>query len=88
MGLRGKHRFRRAVPLPQWRSPRQRGGRKSSCHILPNGGDHGTRDIAFSLDNTKMFISVGSASNDVYELTFNAASPRQWIAFLRQQVNK
>jgi glucose/arabinose dehydrogenase len=53
--------------------------------ILPNRGDHWTRDIAFSHDNTKMFISVGSASNDSTS-TFNAASPRQWIAFLRQQV--
>ena len=31
---------------------------------LPQGGNHWTRDIAFSLDNTKMFVSVGSASND------------------------
>ena len=53
---------------------------------LPEGG-HWTRDIAFSLDDTEMFISVGSLSNDA-ELTstFNAASPRQWIAFLRQQI--
>jgi glucose/arabinose dehydrogenase len=53
--------------------------------ILPNGGDHWTRDIAFSSDNSKMFISVGSASNDSTG-TFNAASPHQWIAFLRQQI--
>jgi len=32
--------------------------------MLPHGGAHWTRDIAFSLDGTKMFISVGSASND------------------------
>ena len=32
--------------------------------VLPHGGNHWTRDIAFSLDDTKMFISVGSASND------------------------
>ena len=32
---------------------------------LPHSvGGHWTRDIAFSLDDTKMFISVGSASND------------------------
>ena len=55
--------------------------------MLPNGGDHWTRDIAFSHDNTKMFISVGSASNDSTS-TFNAASPRQWIAFLRQVKNR
>ena len=32
--------------------------------VLPHGGNHSTRDIAFSLDDKKMFISVGSASND------------------------
>jgi glucose/arabinose dehydrogenase len=53
--------------------------------ILPSGGDHLTRDIAFSLDDTKMFISVGSASNDSTS-TFDAASLRQWIALLRQHV--
>ena len=32
---------------------------------LPHGvGAHWTRDNAFSLDDTKMFISVGSVSND------------------------
>jgi glucose/arabinose dehydrogenase len=30
---------------------------------LPQGG-HESRDVAFSLDNTKMFVSVGSESND------------------------
>ena len=30
---------------------------------LPEGGGHVTRDIAFSLDGTKLYISVGSASN-------------------------
>ena len=30
---------------------------------LPRGG-HATRDIAFSVDETKMFVSVGSLSND------------------------
>ena len=54
--------------------------------LLPHGG-HWTRDIAFSLDDTKMFISVGSASNDAESAsTFNAASPRQWIVFLHQQI--
>ena len=54
--------------------------------LLPHGG-HWTRDIAFSLDDTKMFISVGSASNDA-ELasTFNITSPRQWIVFLHQRI--
>ncbi len=30
---------------------------------LPGGGGHWTRDLAFSLDGTKLFVSVGSASN-------------------------
>jgi glucose/arabinose dehydrogenase len=30
---------------------------------LPAGGSHWTRDIAFSQDGTKMFVSVGSATN-------------------------
>ena len=30
---------------------------------LPSGGGHVTRDIAFSSDGTKLFISVGSSSN-------------------------
>ena len=54
---------------------------------LPHGGNHWTRDIAFSLDDMKMFVSVGSASNDAEAIaTFDAASPRQWIAFLRQRI--
>jgi glucose/arabinose dehydrogenase len=31
---------------------------------LPHGGGHWTRDIAFTRDNRRMLISVGSASND------------------------
>jgi glucose/arabinose dehydrogenase len=31
---------------------------------LPHNGAHVTRDIAFSADGTKLFISVGSATND------------------------
>jgi glucose/arabinose dehydrogenase len=30
---------------------------------LPAGGGHWTRDLAFSKDGTKLFVSVGSASN-------------------------
>jgi glucose/arabinose dehydrogenase len=53
---------------------------------LPHGG-HWTRDIAFSLDDTKMFVAVGSASNDAESTsTFNAASPRQWFVFLGQRI--
>ena len=55
--------------------------------VLPHGGNHWTRDIAFSLDDTKMFISVGSASNDAELMArFDVASPRQWIAFLRRRI--
>jgi glucose/arabinose dehydrogenase len=54
---------------------------------LPRGG-HWTRDIAFSLDDTKMFVSVGSASNDAESIiAFNLASPRQLFAFLRQKIS-
>jgi glucose/arabinose dehydrogenase len=53
---------------------------------LPQGG-HWTRDIAFSLDGTKMFISVGSASNAAESASaFDVGSPRQWIVFLRQRI--
>jgi hypothetical protein len=31
---------------------------------LPSGRGHSTRDVVFSKDGTKMFVSVGSASND------------------------
>jgi glucose/arabinose dehydrogenase len=56
---------------------------------LPAGSGHWTRDIAFSQDNTKMFISVGSASN-ASETTghFDIASPRQWVPLLRGWVKK
>ena len=37
---------------------------KSSCaELSPVGGGHFTRDIAFSLDGKRMFVSVGSQSN-------------------------
>ena len=54
---------------------------------LPQGG-HSTRDIAFSPDDTKMFVSVGSASNDAESIiAFNLSSPRQLLAFLRQKIS-
>ena len=54
---------------------------------LPQGG-HWTRDIAFSPDDTKMFVSVGSASNDAESIiAFNLSSPRQLLAFLRQKIS-
>lgn len=65
-------------PNPQWiyvgntdsvvRFPYKSGDLKASApaeHIadLPAGAGHWTRDIHFSLDGKKMFVSVGSASN-------------------------
>jgi len=65
-------------PSPQWiyvgntdsvvRFPYQNGdllARGPAQHIadLPSGGGHTTRDIQFSLDGKRMFVSVGSASN-------------------------
>ncbi len=39
-------------------------GRAQTIARLPGGGGHQTRDVAFSSDGRKMFVSVGSASND------------------------
>jgi glucose/arabinose dehydrogenase len=39
-------------------------GRAETVARLPDGGEHQTRDVAFSRDGRKMFVSVGSASND------------------------
>ena len=51
---------------------------------LPTGG-HWTRDIAFSLDDTRMFISIGSASNAAEAIgAYNSVSPRRWAAALYQ----
>jgi glucose/arabinose dehydrogenase len=44
---------------------------------LPKGGGHTTRDLAFSPDGTKLFVSVGSASNvddpDTHKAEFHRA---------------
>jgi len=51
------------------RFPYRRGDLKASAPpqtivaSLPHGGNHSTRDIAFSNDGKRMFVSVGSASN-------------------------
>ncbi len=65
-------------PDPQWvyvgnmdsvvRFPYQNGdlqARGPAQHLadLPSGGSHTTRNVRFSLDGKKMFVSVGSASN-------------------------
>jgi glucose/arabinose dehydrogenase len=50
---------------------------------LPAGGNHWTRDIAFSRDGTQMFISVGSATNAAETIdAFKFASPRRWLSAL------
>lgn len=41
-----------------------RGAPETIIPSLPDGGGHVTRDIAFSPDGRRMFISVGSRSND------------------------
>jgi glucose/arabinose dehydrogenase len=52
---------------------------------LPQFG-HWTRDIAFSLDNAAMFVSVGSLSNDAQSMAELLTSPREWIHFLRHRI--
>ena len=49
---------------------------------LPAGGGHWTRDLAFSPDGTKLFVSVGSASNvddpDTHPKEFHRANILQY----------
>ena len=46
---------------------------------LPAGGGHSTRDIAFSPDGKRMFISVGSATNYAEEMPKKtAAQVKEW----------
>lgn len=40
-----------------------RGAPESVIPMLPNGGGHSSRDLAFSPDGAELFVSVGSASN-------------------------
>lgn len=45
---------------------------------LPTGG-HSTRGVAFSKDSTRMFVSVGSGSNDAEDISpLNPERLRQW----------
>ncbi|HEU0216621.1 MAG TPA: PQQ-dependent sugar dehydrogenase, partial [Stellaceae bacterium] len=46
--------------------------------LTGSGAGHWTRDIAFSLDGTRMFVSVGSGSNDGEGIV--KAAPDDWIA--------
>jgi glucose/arabinose dehydrogenase len=55
-----------------------RGGAEVIVPRLPTGG-HTTRDIAFSKDGLRMFVSVGSQSNVAEGLgALDAAALRQW----------
>jgi glucose/arabinose dehydrogenase/cytochrome c2 len=48
---------------------------------LPNGGGHTTRDLVFSQDGRRMFISVGSATNYAEEMTKKTPEEaREWQA--------
>jgi glucose/arabinose dehydrogenase len=40
-----------------------RGASETVVRELPTGGNHTTRDVAFSLDGKRMYVSVGSLSN-------------------------
>jgi glucose/arabinose dehydrogenase len=47
---------------------------------LPSGGGHWTRDVLFSKDGSKMFVSVGSASNVADGLPkLDAAALQKWV---------
>jgi glucose/arabinose dehydrogenase len=48
---------------------------------LPSGSNHWTRDVVFSNDGTKMFVSVGSATNVAEGLRkFDASELAKWNA--------
>jgi glucose/arabinose dehydrogenase len=56
-----------------------RGGPETIVAELPTGGSHSTRDVAFSKDGSKMFVSVGSASNDAEGMgRLDPAGVRKW----------
>jgi hypothetical protein len=55
-----------------------RGAPETIVPELPVGG-HSTRDVAFSQDGSKMFVSVGSASNDAEGMDrLEPAALRKW----------
>ena len=45
-----------------------RGQAETVVNNIPGGGEHWTRDVVFSRDGAKMFVSVGSTSNDAENL--------------------
>jgi glucose/arabinose dehydrogenase len=55
-----------------------RGAPETIVAQLPTGG-HSTRDVVFSKDGSKMFVSVGSASNDAEGMgRLDPAGMRKW----------
>jgi glucose/arabinose dehydrogenase len=55
-----------------------RGAPETIVAQLPSGG-HSTRDVVFSKDGSKMFVSVGSASNDAENLVkLDPVALRKW----------
>jgi len=50
-------------------------------HLTDSGGGHSTRDVAFSLDGKRMFISVGSGSNVAEQMSKKSSDDiRLWEA--------
>jgi glucose/arabinose dehydrogenase len=45
-----------------------RGQAETVVNNIPAGGEHWRRDVVFSRDGAKMFVSVGSTSNDAENL--------------------
>jgi glucose/arabinose dehydrogenase len=55
-----------------------RGAPETIVAQLPSGG-HSTRDVVFSKDGSKMFVSVGSASNDAENMVkLDPVALRKW----------
>jgi glucose/arabinose dehydrogenase len=48
------------------------------ANLVASGGGHWTRDLVFSPDGKRMFVSVGSGSNDAEGMS--AAAPADWEA--------
>jgi glucose/arabinose dehydrogenase len=58
---------------------RARGAPETIVAQLPAGRGHSTRDVVFSKDGARMFVSVGSASNDGEDMgKHDAAALRKW----------
>ncbi len=78
-----------------------RGAAETIVPVLPAHGGHWTRDVVFSKDGTKLFVSVGSASNvddsdiskhefqraDVLEFNPDGSGRRVYAAGLRNPVS-